>query len=142
MRDLGTDLVWATWIGDVLRGHDMFGRVDRKGKVSPRRSPFWLYSSGWELMIMCFTVRRTRPVIPFYRYTITSPPTILIKIERPSWGAVCARSEACRGEVGRRSIGDLWEVEGDVETGSGVHCICTSTTTTRWFAFRWSLWLG
>jgi hypothetical protein len=68
---------------------------------------------------MCFTVRRTRPVIPFYRYTITSPPTILIKIERPSWGAVCARSEACRGEVGRLLIGDLWEVEGDVETGSG-----------------------
>lgn len=37
MRTLGSDAVWTTWIGDVLRGKEMFGRVDRKGKVSARR---------------------------------------------------------------------------------------------------------
>ncbi|KAG7562444.1 hypothetical protein FFLO_02118 [Filobasidium floriforme] len=34
MRRLGSDSTWATWIGDVLRGEGMFGRVDRKGKDS------------------------------------------------------------------------------------------------------------
>lgn len=38
MRRLGSDSTWASWIGDVLRGEGMFGRVDRKGKVSKTRN--------------------------------------------------------------------------------------------------------
>jgi hypothetical protein len=34
MKSHGRESVWSVWVEDTLHSHPMFGRVDRRGKVS------------------------------------------------------------------------------------------------------------
>lgn len=93
----------------------MFGRIDRKGKVSYSLSLSQHAKHPPLMLTVFFSFVRTRLATLCFLCTITFRPTIPRVIELWSWEAVCGLYEVCRGAVGKRLTGGQSGVEVDVE---------------------------